>query len=78
MESLKQTKTLTIYQLLRQDGMNFTQVLVSAAPSMGNGMFWKQEDAEMHRTFEYTKMPTGTNSIFHVFELTVPNPAYRE
>lgn len=78
MESLKQPKTLTIYQLLRQDGMNFAQVLVSASPTIGNGMFWKQEDAEMHRTFEYTKLAAGVNSIFHVFELSVPNPAYKE
>jgi hypothetical protein len=79
MEPLKPPKTMKVYMLLRRNGLSHTTVVTNNVNmSLGSGFFTSQHDAEMHRTFEILKMQPGDNSEFFVFELELPNPAYKE
>ena len=73
--ALPAPETLTIYQLVKQNGMYFTSAGVTGGISIGLGFFTNRNEAEMQRTMETLKVTD--NSIFHVFELVIPNPAYK-
>jgi hypothetical protein len=75
MEPLPVQKTITIYQLLKQSGMSFSIVGAASAMSIGLGFYMTKIEAEHNRTLETLK---DSSSKFHVFELEVPNPAYKE
>lgn len=76
MEPLAVPKTIKIYQLVKQNGMSFSLVGFSGSPnSIGTGFFLSQTEAEHHRTLEALK---DSGSAFHIYELTVPNPIYKE
>jgi hypothetical protein len=75
MEPMPIPKTITIYQLIRQSGMNFTPTGTLPTPSIGTGFYLSRTEAEHNRTLELLK---DSSHRFHVFELEVPNPAYKE
>jgi len=77
MEPLDTPKTLNIYQLVKQSGLSFAPVGYNNI-SIGTGFFLTRTEAEHHRTMEVLKEPAGSTAVFHVFELTIPNPAYKE
>jgi hypothetical protein len=76
MNALPIPETLTIYQLVKQNGMYFMSTGISGGYSIGSGFFMTRNDAEMQRTMESLK--SIDNSVYHVFELTIPNPAYKK
>jgi len=79
MEPLPVPKTIKVYQLIRQSGMNFVST-GSATTGMSAGFYITQAEAEHNRTLETLK-DTGIGPAaakFHVFELEFPNPAYKE
>ncbi len=81
MKSLSQPKTLTVYYLLKQMGLNLTTASIAATGVMSQslGFFMSAEEAEMNRTMEILKNTITTGSSipqFHIYELEIPNPAY--
>ena len=81
MEPLPIPKTLKVYQLIRvatKTSLNFSTTGSAAAGSayIGSGFYLTQSEAEQNRTLETLKDTDG--SKFYVFELEIPNPAYRE
>lgn len=68
-------KTLKIYTVLRQSGLNFATVggAISPQPYLGHGFYASREEAEYQRTIEILK--DDKNSKFYVYELEVDNPA---
>ena len=67
--------------LLLQNGMNFatTGASVSGSNYIGYGFYLTRQEAEHSRTLEYLKATTTENfNKLHIFELDVPNPAYKE
>ena len=80
MEPIKPPKTLKIYQLMRQTGMNFSNAVASSPAGLGSGIFPSLQEAEHNRTLEVLKdTTTGINKPrWHIFELEIPNPAYEE
>ena len=78
MESLAAPKTIKVYQLLRQSGMSFTLTGSGSAAGIGVGFYLSRDEAEHNRTMSVLKEPAGTGNVyFHVFELEIPNPAYK-
>jgi hypothetical protein len=79
MEPIKPPRTMRVFQLVRQTGLNFSTVGGSSGVSLGLGFYPTLQEAEHNRTIEVLKDTTaGTKPRFHVFELEVPNPAYQE
>lgn len=80
MEPIKPPKTLKVYQLIRQTGLNFTTTGSSGSVSLGLGFYTTLQEAEHNRTLEVLKdTSTGTSKPkWHVFELEVPNPVVEE
>ena len=80
MESLKPPKTFKVYSLIRQTGMLLSYVYVpsTGTTQVGPGFYTTRDEAEYSRTLELLKETSETRSHFHVFELEIPNPAYRE
>jgi hypothetical protein len=74
---IEQPDKISIFMLLKQNGVNFTPVSssVTTISPLGVGFFWNKEDAEQHRTMEILKMSSTDASILHIFELEVPNTA---
>ena len=46
--------------------------------NFGSGFYGTRHEAEQARTFELLKDTNTPKSLYHVFELEVPNPAYQE
>ena len=67
-------KKFSVYMLLKQDKLTFYPTGINA--EMSTGFFRSREDAEHQRMVEVLK---GTSTdMYHIYELEVPNPAYRE
>jgi hypothetical protein len=77
MKPLAPPEFLTIYMLMQQStgSMYFCPTGVSSTPSMGSGIYGTRDEAEKARTLAI--LSDKNNSIFHVFELEVPNPAHK-
>jgi len=77
MKPLDAPEYLTIYMLLQQSttGMYFMATGTPSTPSMGSGIYATRDQAEQARTLAL--LSDKSDNIFHVFELEVPNPAYR-
>lgn len=75
MKPLDQPDTHKVYMLLKQTGTYLvpTTSSTSASNPLGIGFFWNREEAEQHRTMEILKLPETDKSIFHVYELDIPN-----
>ena len=72
-------KTLRVYQLIRMTttaGLNFSAVTTMSTPSLGQGIFLSEAEAEQYRTIEILKNSDGAE--FYVFELEFPNPALKK
>ena len=79
MEPLKPPDTLRIYALIRQSGLSFNGVGFStSAPTLGTGFFATHQEAEFQRTVEVLRDTALPKAQYHVFELDIPNPAYKE
>jgi hypothetical protein len=81
MEPLKPPKTIKYYQLLKRHGLMLSNVVSSSTingVAVGSGFFISQHDAEMHRTMETLRLTESDNYEFFIFELELPNPAYKE
>ena len=82
MEPLPIPKTIKVYQLLKlstKNGLNFSptgSIPASSSSYMGTGIYATQTEAEQNRTMETLKDQEGAR--FYVFELEIPNPAYKE
>lgn len=79
MEPIKAPKDIKIYQLVKQVGMSLSYG-GSGTSGLGVGFYSTQQEAEHNRTLEVLKDTTsGINKPkWHIWELTVPNPAYEE
>lgn len=80
MEPIRAPDTLTVYQLIKQSGLSFTNA-GSSSLGMGVGFYPTLQEAEYNRTIELLKNTTTIGAAacrFHIFELEVPNPAYQE
>lgn len=78
MEPLLPPKELKIYTLIRQNGMLFSYVgMTIGNPNIGSGFFLTRTEVEHLRTLEMLK-EQSSDVKFHVFEMTIPNPAYKE
>jgi hypothetical protein len=80
MESLKPPKTFKVYALFKQTGLLLSNVYASGtgATQYGPGFYATRDEAEHSRTLELLKDTSENRSHYHVFELEIPNPAYRE
>jgi hypothetical protein len=79
MDPIKPPKTIKIYQLVRQTGMNFSSTS-SGTVGLGVGFYSSLQEAEHNRTMEVLKDTTTGMSKpkWHIWELDVPNPASEE
>jgi hypothetical protein len=81
LEPLPVPERLKIYMLLQQNGMNFatTGSTVSGSNYIGYGFYLTRQEAEHSRTLEHLKAtPTDSFNKLHIFELDIPNPAYKK
>jgi hypothetical protein len=80
MEPLKAPATYKVYTVIKQTGLSMSYVYVSMPNSLnfGSGFYGSRNEAEQARTFELLKDTNTPKSLYHVFELEVPNPAYQE
>ncbi len=79
MEPIKPPKTFRVYTLIKQTGLNMTYVYgTGASTTFGPGFYQSQQEAEQYRTLEVLKDTSSPRSIYLVYELEVPNPAYHE
>lgn len=78
MKPLDAPEFLTIYMLLQQStaSMYFMPSGPTAGTvSMGTGMYTTRDEAEKARTIAL--LSDKANNLYHVFELEIPNPAYK-
>ena len=80
MQPLMQSKTLKVYFLMRQDGLTLGAAPVSEPGTLSGslGFFASREMAEISRTHQLLLLPSGSKAQFHIFPLTLPNPAYKD
>lgn len=80
--SLDPPKTFKVYLLVKQTGLSFVPVrsMVGSSVTMGTGFFLTKDEAEHNRTIEALAdtTTTGMKPVWHVFELEMPNPTYKE
>jgi hypothetical protein len=79
MRPLDAPEYLTIYMLLQQSAssMYFMATGTPSTPSMGSGMYATRDQAEQARTVALLSEKNTPPNLYHVFELEVPNPAYK-
>jgi hypothetical protein len=84
MQGLAPPKTMKVYQLLKMStktSLNISSCGTSPGGSanyIGTGMYLTLQEAEHNRTLEILKDQDGAFNSYHVFELELPNPAYKE
>lgn len=79
MEPLLPPKTFKVYTLIKQSGLSMTYVYSgSGSSAFGPGFYNTREEAEQTRTLELLKDTSTGFSEYHVFELEIPNPGYKE
>lgn len=77
MEAIKPPPTFKVYTVIKQSGLTMSYVYGSGSNvSFGPGFYGNRVEAEHIRTLELLK--EESNAKFHVFELEIPNPAYKE
>ena len=69
---------LKVYMLVKQDGTYLYPTGFDANNSMGSGFFPTQSHAELMRTRELLAQKSDSTSQFHIYEIEIPNPAYKE
>ncbi len=78
MESIKPPKVIKVYHLVKQSGMYFSSVGASGSQGIGLGFYTNLQEAEFNRTAEILKSSSDKQERFHIYELDVPNPVYKE
>jgi hypothetical protein len=80
MEPLPIPKNLTVYMLLKQNGLYFypTGNVGTGSPGMSCGFYATRAEAEMQRTGQALQSKPDSNDKFLIFELEIPNPAYSQ
>jgi hypothetical protein len=84
MEPIRPPQTLKFYQLLRmatKSGLNISNcgtIPAGGTNYVGTGMYTTLQEAEHNRTLEVLKDQDGTYNSYHIFELELPNPVYKE
>jgi len=78
MEPLSPPRTMRVFQLVRQTGLNFSTVGGSSGVSLGLGFYPTLQEAEHNRTMELLKNTDTPKPQYHIFELDIPNPAHKE
>jgi hypothetical protein len=79
MEPILPPETLQVYALIKQTGISLSLTgYAASAHSIGTGFFLTRSEAEYQRTVELLKDTATPRSLFHVYELDIPNPAYQE
>ena len=78
MEPIAPPKSVKVYQLLKQNGTYLMNAGVSGSLSWGIGFYATLQEAEHNRTMELLKNTDTPKPQYHIFELDIPNPAYKE
>jgi hypothetical protein len=78
MEPIAPPRTVKVYQLLKQNGTYLMNVGVSGPITWGLGFYNTLQEAEHNRTIELLKNTDTPKPQYHIFELDIPNPAYKE
>ena len=78
MEPIAPPKTVKVYQLVKQSGATLSNAGVSSTMSWGFGFYITLAEAEQNRTMELLKNTDAVKPQYHIFELDIPNPAYKE
>ena len=84
MEGFSAPKTLKYYQLIRMStkaGLNISpcgSIPSGSTNYIGTGIYHTLQEAEHNRTLETLKDPDASFNTYHVFELELPNPTYKE
>ena len=78
MEPIAPPRTIKIYQLIKQSGTTLTNAGISSTMSWGSGFYISLQEAEQNRTMELLKNTDTVKPQYHIFELDLPNPAYKE
>lgn len=79
MEPLLPPKTFKVYALIKQSGLSLSYVYGAGNSAVyGPGFYQSQQEAEQYRTLEILRGTDSPKPDYHVFELEIPNPAYRE
>ena len=69
---------LKVYMLVKQDGPYLYPSGFDSNSNMGTGFFPTQNVAELMRTKELLAQKPESSSQFHIYEIEIPNPAYKE
>ena len=81
MVPLKPQPTFKVYAVIKQTGLLMSYVYgngSSSSVTFGPGFYGSREEAEQLRTLELLKSTDSGSSEYHVFELEIPNPAYKK
>jgi hypothetical protein len=78
MEPIAPPRTVKVYQLLKQSGTYLMNTGTSGPLSWGIGFYVTLKEAEYNRTMELLKNTDTPTPLYHIFELDIPNPAYKE
>ena len=78
MEPIAPPKTVKVYQLIKQSGVQLMPTGSSSTMSWGIGFYTSLSEAEQNRTMELLKNTDPVKPQYHIFELDIPNPAYKE
>ena len=78
MEPISPPRTVKVYQLVKQSGATLSNAGVSGTISWGFGFYVTQQEAEHYRTMELLKNTDTVKPLYHIFELDIPNPVYKE
>lgn len=68
---------LKVYMLLKQDGTYLYPTGFDSNNNMGTGFFPSQSMAELMRTKELLAMKPESTTLYHIYEIEIPNPAYK-
>lgn len=78
MEPIAPPRTIKIYQLVKQSGAYLMNTGTAGPMSWGLGFYCSLAEAEQNRTMELLKNTDTVKPQYHIFELDLPNPAYKE
>ena len=84
MEPIRPPRTIKVYSLIKmatKTGLNISYCGTAPAGGanyIGTGMYLTLQEAEHMRTLESLKDTDGGTNSYHVFELELPNPVYKE
>jgi len=78
MEPIAPPRTVKVYQLVKQSGATLSNAGISGTVSWGFGFYVTLQEAEHNRTMELLKNTDTVKPLYHIFELDIPNPVYKE